>query len=60
LTCPPAINDGRYDDLEQGIEASDRVLGAVGLGERGEISNVDKHHRHFAALTGEHIVALLK
>ena len=32
----------------------------VRLGERGEVADVDEHHRHLAALTGEDIVTLLK
>jgi hypothetical protein len=57
---PTGVDDGRHDDLEQGVEASDRVLGGVRLGERGEVANVDKHHCHLAALTGEDIVSLLQ
>ena len=30
------------------------------FGERGEVADVDEHHRHLAALTGEHIVTLLQ
>ena len=57
---PTGVDDGGHHDLEQRVEAGDRVLGGVGLGERGEVADVDEHHRHFAALTGEDIVALLK
>ena len=57
---PTSINDGRYDNLKQGVEAGDRVLGGVGLRERGEVADVDEHHRHLAALTGEDIVTLIK
>ena len=31
-----------------------------GLGEWGEVADVDEHHCHFATLTGEDIVTLLK
>ena len=57
---PTGVDDGRHHDLEQRVEAGDRVLGGVGLGERGEVADVDEHHRHLAALTGEHVVTLLK
>ena len=60
VDVPTGVYDGRYDDLEQGIEAGDRVLGGIRLGERGEIADVDEHHRHLAALTGEHVVTLLE
>ena len=60
VDMPTGVDDGRHDDLEQGVEAGDGVLGGVGLGERGEVADVDEHHRHLAALTGEHIVALLE
>jgi hypothetical protein len=54
------LDDRRHDDLEQGVEACDGVLGGVRLGKRGEIADVDEHHRHLAALTGEHVVTLLE
>jgi hypothetical protein len=57
---PTGVDDGRHDNLKQRVEARDRVLGSVCLGERGEIADVDEHHRHLAALPGEHIVTLLK
>jgi hypothetical protein len=57
---PTSIDDRWHYDLEQSVEPRDGVLGAVGLGERGEVTDVDEHHRHLAALTGEHIVTLLK
>ncbi len=57
---PTGVHDGRRHDLEQCVEAGNRVLGGVRLRERGEVTDVDEHHRHLAALTGEHIVALLK
>ena len=60
VDMPTGIDDGRHDDLEQRVEAGDGVLGGVGLGERGEVADVDEHHRHLAALTGEHVVTLLK
>ncbi len=60
IDVPTGFNDGRHHDVKQRVEAGDRVLGGVGLGERGEIANVDEHHCHFAALPGEDIVTLLK
>ena len=54
------VDDGRHHDLEQRVEPRDGVLGGVGLGERGEVADVDEHHRHLAALTGEHVVTLLE
>ena len=60
VDVPIGIDHSRHDDLEQGVEAGDRVLGGVGLGECGEVANVDKHHRHLAALAGEHIITLIK
>jgi hypothetical protein len=53
------LHDGN-DDLEQGVEPGDSVLSGVGFGERGEIADIDEHHRHLAALTGEHVVTLFK
>jgi hypothetical protein len=57
---PSGVDDGGHDDLEQGVEARDGVLGGVGLGERGEVADVDEHHGHLAALTGEDVVTLLE
>ena len=57
---PTGVNHRRHHDLEQRIEPSDDLLGGVRLGERGEVADVDEHHRHLAALTGEHIVTLLQ
>jgi hypothetical protein len=34
---PTGIHDGWHDNLEQGVEARDGVLGGVGFGERGEV-----------------------
>ena len=57
---PSGFHDGRHDDFEHGVEARDRVLGGVRLGERGEVADVDEHHRHLAAFTSEHVIALCK
>ena len=38
---PASIHDGGHDDLEQRIEAGDRVFGGVGLREWGEVANID-------------------
>jgi len=57
---PAGVHDGRHDDLEHGVEARDRVLGGVRLGERGEVADVDEHHRHLAALTGEDVITLFE
>jgi len=57
---PTGVHDGRHHDLEQRVEAGDGVLGGVGLGEWGEVADVDEHHRDLAALTGEDIFPLLK
>lgn len=54
------IDHGGHHDLEQRIQPSDGVLSRVRFGVRGEVTNVDEHHRHLAPLTGEHIVTLLK
>jgi hypothetical protein len=43
VDMPTGVDDGRHHDFEQGIEASDGVLGAIRLGERGEIADIDKH-----------------
>ena len=51
VDVPTGIDDGGHDDLEQRVEPGDGVLGGVGLGERGEVADVDEHHRHLAALT---------
>src|SRR5262249_14539669 len=55
VDVPTSVDDGWHDDLEQGIEASDGVLGSVRFGERGEVADIDEHHGHLAALTGEHV-----
>ena len=60
VDMPTGVDDGRHHDLEQSVEAGHGVLGGVGLGERGEVADVDEHHRHLAALTGEDVVALLE
>ena len=60
VDVPTGVDDGRHHDLEQGVEPGDGVLGGVRLGERGEVADVDEHHRHLAALTGEHVVTLLE
>ena len=60
VDVPTGVDDGRHHDLEQRVEAGDGVLGGVRLGERGEVADVDEHHRHLAALTGEHVVTLLE
>ena len=60
VDMPAGLNHRRHNDFEQGVQASDGVLGAVRLGEWGEITDVDEHHRHLTALTGEDVVALLK
>ena len=60
VDVPTGVDHGRHDDLEQGVEPGDGVLGGVRLGERGEVTDVDEHHRHLAALAGEHVVALLQ
>src|ERR1700751_937347 len=57
---PTGIHDGGHDDLEQGVEAGDGVLGGVGFGERGEVTDVDEHHGHLAALPGEYLITLFK
>ena len=57
---PTGVDDGRHDDLEQGVEARNRVLGGVRLGERGEVADIDEHHGHLAALTGEDVITLLE
>ena len=54
------VHDGRHHDLEQRVEARDRVFGGIRLGERGEVADIDEHNCHLAALTGEHIITLLK
>ena len=60
VDMPTGIHDRRHHDLEQGIEPGDGVLGGVRFGERGEVADVDEHHRHLAALAGEDVVALLE
>ena len=60
VDVPTGVDDGRHYNLEQRVEAGDRVLGGIGLGERGEVAHVDEHHGDFAALTGEDVVTLLK
>ena len=60
VDVPTGIDDGGHDDLEQRVEPGDGVLGGVRLGERREVADVDEHHRHLAALTGEHVVTLLE
>src|SRR3954447_3326568 len=60
VDMPTGVDDGRHHDLEQGVEPSDRVLGGIRFDERREVADVDEHHRHLAALTGEHVIALLK
>ena len=60
VDVPTGVDDGGHHDLEQGVEPGDGVLGGVGLGERGEVADVDEHHRHLAALAGEDVIALLE
>jgi hypothetical protein len=60
VDMPTGVYDSRHHDLEQGVEAGDGVLGGVRVCERGELAHVDEHHRHLAALTGEHIITLFK
>ena len=60
MTCPPASTTAGTTISNKRVEPGDGVLGGVGLGERGEVADVDEHHRHLAALTGEDIVTLLK
>jgi hypothetical protein len=60
IDVPTGIDDRRHHDVEQGIEAGDGVLGGVGLGERGEVTDVDEHDRHLAALPGKYVIPLLK
>jgi hypothetical protein len=55
-----SVHNGRHDNLEQGVEARNGVLGGIRLGEWSEVADVDEHHGHLAALAGEHVVALLK
>ena len=57
---PTGIHDGGHHYLEQCVQSGDGVLGGVGFRVRGEVTDVDEHHRHLAPLTSEHIVALLK
>ena len=60
MTCPPASTTAGTTISNKRVEPGDGVLGGVGLGERGEVADVDEHHRHLAALPGEDIVTLLK
>jgi hypothetical protein len=60
VDVPTGVADGRHDDIEQRIEVGDGVLGGVRFGKRREIADIDEHHRHLAALTGEDIVTLLE
>ena len=60
MTCPPASTTAGTTISNKRVEAGDGVLGGVRLGERGEVADVDEHHRHLAALTGEHVVTLLE
>ena len=60
VDVPTGVDHGGHDDLKQSVEPGDGVLGGVCLGERGEVADVDEHHRHLAALPGEHVVTLLE
>ena len=60
VDMPTGLDDGRHDDFEKGVEAGHGVLGSVGLSERGELPDVDEHHGHVAALTGEHVITLFE
>jgi hypothetical protein len=60
IDMPTGIDDSGYHDLKQSVQAGDGFLGSIRLGERGEVADIDKYHGHLAALTGEHIVTLLK
>src|SRR4029078_5917802 len=57
---PTGINNRRHHDVEKRVEPRDGLLGGIRLGERGEVADVDEHHRHLAALTCEHVVTLLE
>ena len=57
---PTSFDDGRYHDLEQGIESGNRIFGGVRLGEQREVADVDEYHCHPAAFPGEHLVTLLE
>ena len=60
VDVPSCVDDGRHDDLEQSVEAGDGVLGGVCLGERGEVADVNKHHRQLSALSSEDVITLLE
>jgi uncharacterized protein DUF3631 len=60
IDMPTGIHNSGHHNLEQGVEPGNGVLGGVCLGERGEVADVDEHHRHFSALPGKYIVTLLE
>jgi hypothetical protein len=60
VDMPTSVHDGRHHDLEQGVESGDGVLGGVRFRERSEVADIDEHHRHLAALTGEDVITLLE
>ncbi len=50
---------GRHHDLEQRVEPRTTSSAALASA-NGVIPDIDKHHGHLAALTGEHVVTLFE
>ena len=56
LVRVPAVRlQHRHDDLEELVQARDRLARGDAVGRGGEAADVDEHHRHLDLLAGERI-----